>query len=93
MTFLETGSFVLKYFARIMHQSVYFYPRFEQLQTHVRSNTLYTICRLPLVREGSCRKGSTYLDSIECSDCIHLREVLGIEESVRGEESACNSMM
>ena len=41
---------------------------------NIKSNTLYTTRRLPLVLHSSCTVGSTYLGSIECGDCIHLRE-------------------
>ena len=34
----------------------------------------------PFVLHSSYRIGSDYLDSIECGDRIHLREVLGIGE-------------
>ena len=48
----------------------------------VRSNTPYILLvGHPL--HSICTVGSAYLDSIECGDCIHLREAF--REHARGE--------
>ena len=37
--------------------------------------------------------GSAHLDDVQCKDHIAFREAQGVREYVRGEESACYSML
>ena len=41
----------------------------------------------------AARLGSTDLEDIQCKDCIAFREAQGVRKYLRGEESACYSML
>ena len=58
----------------------------------VRSNSPYTIPRLPCAAL-QLKLGSTHLEDIQCGDRTAFREAQGVREYVRGEESACYSLL
>ena len=53
----------------------------------VRSNPIYNTLVTP------CAARQVDLQDIQCGDCIAFRKAQGVREYVRGEESACCSVL